>query len=467
MRRTLSVLFGAVLLSLPVPSAWAAQKPVPTEIRVSGDPGKAGENVEVVAVLSAQGGAPVESVPVRLERWSGADWQEVGSLTTDVSGRVGTPLLLDRDPARNRVRAWFGGNSAHAPAATEGQVPLVRRSSTLRLTAPSKVADESRARLKVRWTADDGSPVSGPVVIQRRSKKGGRYDGWKTLTTARTDAEGRVDVLRRPRWNTRWRVRAAALPWVEGARSPVRATRNVAPGTKVVLPKGAPRPRVTLPAQRRAVGKGANVVVSNIPNKIWRSMKGRSWHKGCPVGRSGLRLVRTNYWAFDGYRRRGSMVVAAGVTSNFTSLFNEMHRKQVPVRHMYRVDRFGWSKKLGGADDYKSMDADNTTVFNCRRVVGNPSARSPHSYGRSLDLNPWENPYHSRQGVVPNRWWTAREHPRVAWRSRNHAVVKMMARHGFRWTYGTGDSHHFDAVAGHKPLKRLLESGACVTDICH
>jgi len=131
------------------------------------------------------------------------------------------------------------------------------------------------------------------------------------------------------------------------------------------------------------------------------------------------------------------------------------------------VDRFGWSKKLGGANDYKSMDADNTSVFNCRRVVGNPGARSPHSYGRSLDLNPWENPHRSSQGIVPNRRRTSQHHPRVAWRSRSHRVVRIMAKHGFRWTYGTGDAHHFDAVGGSKPLKRLLASKACTADICH
>ena len=29
-----------------------------------------------------------------------------------------------------------------------------------------------------------------------------------------------------------------------------------------------------------------------------------------------------------------------------------------------------------------------------------PATRSPHTYGRSLDLNTWENPYHSARGLV-------------------------------------------------------------------
>jgi hypothetical protein len=79
-------------------------------------------------------------------------------------------------------------------------------------------------------------------------------------------------------------------------------------------------------------------------------------------------------------------------------------------------------------------------------VVGNPRVRSPHSYGTAIDVNTWENPYRSRQGTVPNRWWQGHAHPRVAWRSRSHLVVRLMARHGLRWTYGLGDTQHFDAV---------------------
>ena len=47
---------------------------------------------------------------------------------------------------------------------------------------------------------------------------------------------------------------------------------------------------------------------------------------------------------------------------------------------------------------------------------------------------------------MPNSWWQSHSHPRVAWRSSSHRVVAIMARHGLRWTYGLGDTQHFDAV---------------------
>ena len=51
---------------------------------------------------------------------------------------------------------------------------------------------------------------------------------------------------------------------------------------------------------------------------------------------------------------------------------------------------------------------------------------------------------------MPNRWWQSHTHPRVAWRSRSHVVVRLMARHGLRWTYGLGDTQHFDYVGSQR-----------------
>ncbi len=251
-----------------------------------------------------------------------------------------------------------------------------------------------------------------------------------------------------PRVDTRWRATSVQQAWVQGDRSNVHLVDNIPPGDPVKLPKGAPKPRINLPPQPYAVGAGANPVVSGIPNRVWNQMTGRTWHRGCPVGRSGLRYLRINYWDYAGYRRRGELVASADAVNQMAGALAEMYRKKLPIRAMYREDRFGWSRKLQGANDYRSMAAGNTSAFNCRGVVGNPGTRSPHSYGRSLDLNTWENPYRSAQGTVPNSWWMGHSHARVAWRSRSHPVVRLMAAHGLRWTYGNGDTQHFDASGG-------------------
>lgn len=444
---------------------------MPSSLRVSSTPARAGGTSQVALLLVDAAGNGVPGAALRVERWDGAAWRQVARLVTDGAGRAAWGVVLDRTPDRNRLRAVFDGDGQRDPSSATHAPVLQRTPTVLELTAPARVVDEKRGTLTIRWRTTDGQPVAGRVTVQKQAKRRTGWTSWADFRTLTTAADGTVRTSVTPRWSTRWRVVAAPLPWAEGAGSVHRKTVNVPPGKPVVMPKGAPKPRVKLGPQKRAVGKGANVEVTRIPAKVWRQMKGRSWRRGCPLGRDDLRLVRTNYYAFDGYRRRGELVVAASAKEHFVRVLKDLHDSKVPIRSMRRVEKFGYSKKLNGADDYRSMAADNTSVFNCRRVVGNPSARSPHSYGRSFDINPWENPYRSRQGVVPNRWWASRSDKRVAWRSTNHRVVQILRRNGFRWTYGHGDLHHFDAVGKlrgkEKALASLMASEACTEEVCH
>ena len=53
-----------------------------------------------------------------------------------------------------------------------------------------------------------------------------------------------------------------------------------------------------------------------------------------------------------------------------------------------------------GSDDGRSMAANNTSAYNCRRTTGG-TGWSEHAYGRALDLNPVQNPYVRRTTVLP------------------------------------------------------------------
>jgi hypothetical protein len=259
-------------------------------------------------------------------------------------------------------------------------------------------------------------------------------------STLTTDQSGRASVDVPLRAAYAWRaVGAADVGWQSATSDVLETTRVPSAG----LPATAPRPAWT-PAQGGGSGLGANAVVTTIPAAVWATMVGRSWHRGCPVGRTSLRLLRVNYWGYDGLRYRGEMVLNAAVVYRASGALTAMYDQGFPIRRMYRVDRFGWSRKLRGANDYASMRADNTSGFNCRSVVNKPWVRSPHASGRSIDLNTWENPYRSRTGLVPNSWWAPRSHPLVAWRTSTHPVVQIWRAWGFRWTYGTSDSQHVD-----------------------
>ncbi|GGU29306.1 M15 family metallopeptidase [Nocardioides albus] len=335
----------------------------------------------------------------------------------------------------------------------------------LRLSGPGTVVDERSSTITITLRTPGGRAVPGSRVKLYTKTAGA--DGYALYTAVTTDAEGRARVSVRPRYDTIWRASSSAVVGVNAAWSNYYRLDNVPPVAPVRLPSAAPKPRRNPPAQPRATGSGANGVVTSIPDGVWRSMVGVSWHSGCPVGRASLRLLRINYWDYSGYRRRGEIIAHRDSVGRMKNALTAMYAGRYPIRRMYRVDRFGYSKTLRGGNDYASMDADNTSAFNCRNVVGRPGVRSPHSYGRSLDVNPWENPYRSRDGYVPNRWWPSRSHPRVAWRSTSHGVVRAMRNNGMRWTYGSGDLHHFDApVSGRVAAREIMPCGADAVS-CH
>lgn len=122
-------------------------------------------------------------------------------------------------------------------------------------------------------------------------------------------------------------------------------------------------------------------------------MSGVSWHRGCPVGLDDLRLLTLTHWGFDGEVHRGRLVVNHDAATAMLGAMRTLFRLHYPIRQMRLVDAYG-------ADDHRSMAADNTSAFNCRFVAGSGGVWSEHAYGRALDLNPLENPYVTESGYV-------------------------------------------------------------------
>ena len=126
--------------------------------------------------------------------------------------------------------------------------------------------------------------------------------------------------------------------------------------------------------------------------ELRQRMTGVSWHRGCPVGLDQLRLLRVTHWGFDGEVHRGRLVIHRDSAAGMLRAMRELFRLRFPIRRMRLVDAYG-------ADDHRSMDADNTSAFNCRFVAGT-DRWSEHAYGHAIDLNPIENPYVTSDGYV-------------------------------------------------------------------
>lgn len=218
-----------------------------------------------------------------------------------------------------------------------------------------------------------------------------------------------------------------------------------------VIPRAGAEPTVRFPTNEPAVGSGANATVSAIPAGAWAKMVGYSWTPGCPVGRSSLRLVSVNFWGFDGYRYRGSVVVNAAVARASANAFTRLYDIRFRIRQMRPMDSsWGKNPKGPGADDYAAMQADNTSAFNCRYVGGAEASRvySRHAYGMAIDVNDFENPYVADDGTVyPGTYWLHRRDraPGVLSSSSSRAV-RAFTTQGFRWggLWGKPDYQHFD-----------------------
>ncbi len=110
--------------------------------------------------------------------------------------------------------------------------------------------------------------------------------------------------------------------------------------------------------------------------------------RGGRAVRSGFEICgccRLSHWGFDGKVRTGRLIVHADVARELVGVFRRLYAARFPIRRMVPVDAYG-------ASDFRSIEADNTSAFNCRYVEGT-SRWSEHAYGRAIDLNPIENPY--------------------------------------------------------------------------
>jgi len=134
--------------------------------------------------------------------------------------------------------------------------------------------------------------------------------------------------------------------------------------------------------------------VSRIDARTRELMAGKSWRPGCPVGFADLRLVELTYWGFDHVAHRGRLVVHRWYARSIVRVFRRLYDTSFPIRKMVLVDRFG-------ADDHRSMRADNTSAFNCRYRAGVCCTWSQHAYGKAIDVNPVENPFIWNGGFSP------------------------------------------------------------------
>lgn len=181
-------------------------------------------------------------------------------------------------------------------------------------------------------------------------------------------------------------------------------------------------------------------------------MLGTTWHEGCPVAIADLRLVRFNYWGFDGEIKRGPMVVNASVATDVLWVFDQLFEAGFPMKRVGLARAFHERRWEDDPDTRRSV----TASFNCRVVItpdGPGDEFSQHAYGLAVDVNPLQNPFARSDGWVHNRFaepYVDRSQVLPGMIHEGDVVVSSFAAIGWAWGgrwSGDKDYMHF-SLAG-------------------
>jgi hypothetical protein len=184
-----------------------------------------------------------------------------------------------------------------------------------------------------------------------------------------------------------------------------------------------------------------SAAVRPVSTAMRKTMTPTSWRPGCPVTLDDLRVVSLAYIGFDGKAHRGTLIVNRDATTAIVGAFRRLYAARFPIRRMVPVDAYGGS-------DFGSIEADNTSSFNCRPATGS-SHWSNHAYGRAIDVDPIENPYisggsTSHHASVP---YLDRSRVRPGMAVAGGTLVRAFAAEGWgwggSWSGSTQDTQHF------------------------
>ena len=208
---------------------------------------------------------------------------------------------------------------------------------------------------------------------------------------------------------------------------------------------GALAPFLTATARATDPAPAYRSSVAALSPEMRTRMTGVSWHVGCPVALEDLRVVTVTFWGFDGQTHEGPLIVRRRYGDLVVRVFGKLFGAHFPIEKMRVIDEYG-------GDDDRAVFDNNTSAFNCRKVLATKSTHwSQHAYGAAIDINPLQNPY-----VYPDGHALDPDAQRYTDRTRRDAgmifadgvVVRAFAAEGWGWggRFSTAkDYQHFSS----------------------
>lgn len=153
-----------------------------------------------------------------------------------------------------------------------------------------------------------------------------------------------------------------------------------------------------------------------------------SWHLGCPVPISALRSVTVNYWGFDAQSHQGILIVNQSVANQVFTIFQKLYLAHFPIEKIRPIDAYE-------GNDAKAMADNDTSAFNCRKMIGSSTVFSQHAYGLAIDINPIQNPYIKQALIMPPKGknYLDRNANAKGLINKNNIAYQIFHQYGWEW----------------------------------
>lgn len=205
----------------------------------------------------------------------------------------------------------------------------------------------------------------------------------------------------------------------------------------------------------------------------------RNLSSACPDSiLANQQLLRVFYFGADQKLHTGQLVIHEALANDVSELFTMIVATRLPIGSVIPMSssQFGVREYTAPGqftttwDEHLSMEANNSSSFNYRRIItpsGEMKPLSLHALGMAFDINPVHNPcygdplFHDKvsfskeaaagyKGKLPSNGIYDPEHPETM--TSRHPIVQFLNERGWTWGGMWGDPldfHHFQKVPEH------------------
>lgn len=184
-----------------------------------------------------------------------------------------------------------------------------------------------------------------------------------------------------------------------------------------------------------------------IDKELFQRIYNKSYKKDCTISINDLRYIKVLHYDLEGQIHIGELICHKDISCNLIEIFKTLFNAHYPIERMVLIDNYD-------ANDEISMQANNTSCFNFRKVAGT-KILSSHSTGHAIDINPLYNPYvRKKNGKTiyqpkTSKKFTDRSKLFPYKIERGDLCYQLFKKHGFKWGgewKSLKDFQHFEKV---------------------